>query len=327
MAVTAHNSSSLCAAKFDNASLPVWPPPLLVADVVAASSIRVSVTWNNLTNATSYNVKRSAISGGPYTLIASGLTATNYSDIVASVRAGYYYVVSAMIGGGETNSPETAVRFPKLTGGIIGTAGSWNNSGNTITNVFDGDVTTFFDAPDPGNGDWAGLDFGNGVSNVIVWIKYCPRSGFESRMVSGIFQGANNTSFIGAVALFTVTTQPATGVFTSASITNTAGFRYVRYLSPDNGFGNVAELEFYGYAFVTAVGSPAISVALGGTNLIVTWPLAATGFTLQSRTNLVSGDWISAASPAPQVVSNQWQVALPSPGNTNPGAVFYRLIK
>ena len=71
-------------------------------------------------------------------------------------------------------------------------------------------------------------------------------------MVGGIFQGANQADFSDAVTLYTVTTQPATGAFTSASITNTAAFRYVRYLSPNGGWGNVAELEFYGYAVASA---------------------------------------------------------------------------
>jgi endo-1,4-beta-xylanase len=288
LAVTAHNNSSLCTAKFDNVSLPGWPPPLLMADAVAASSSRVSVTWNNLTNATSYKVKRSTTSGGPYTLIASGLTATNYSDIVASVRAGYYYVVSAMIGGSETNSPEAAVRFPKLTGGIIGTAGSWGGSGNTISNVFDGDLTTYFDGPD-GNGDWVGLDFGAGVSNVIVQINYCPRSGWESRMTNGIFQGANQADFSDAVTLFTITNQPATGVFTSASITNTAGFRYVRYLSPDGGLCNVAELEFYGYPWSASLapdGLSALAVSTSQINLAWNAFNNATGYNVKrSLTN------------------------------------------
>src|ERR1019366_9941950 len=116
---------------------------------IAASSSQVNLTWNALTNATSYNVKRSTTSGGPYTPIATGVTAANYTDVVASVSAGYYYVVSAMIGGSETtNSPEATVRFLNLTGGIIGTAGSWGGSGNTITNVFDNNLNTFFDGPD-----------------------------------------------------------------------------------------------------------------------------------------------------------------------------------
>jgi hypothetical protein len=68
-------------------------------------------------------------------------------------------------------------------------------------------------------------------------------------MVGGIFQGANQPNFSDAVTLYTVTTTPASGVFTPASIANTAVFRYVRYLSPNGGWGNVAELQFFGYPF------------------------------------------------------------------------------
>jgi enterochelin esterase-like enzyme/fibronectin type 3 domain-containing protein len=326
LAVTSHNNSSLCMAKFDNVSAPGWPPPLLTVTAIAASSSHVNLTWNGLTNAASYNVKRSTTSGGPYTPIVTGVTATNYTDVVASVSVGYYYVVSAMIGGSETtNSPEAALSFPKLSGGIIGTAGSWGNSGDTITNVFDNDLTTFFDAP-TGNGDRVGLDFGVGLSNVITQINYCPRSGFESRMVGGIFQGANQANFSDAATLFTMTTQPVTGVFTSVSITNAAAFRYVLYLSPNGGFGNVAELQFYGYPLKPdqLLNSPQMGLALTGTNLTISWPLANAGFTLQSSTNLTLGNWMNVTSPAPQIVGNQWQVALPQATN---GSAFYRLSK
>lgn len=323
LAVTAHNNSALCAATFDNVTLPGWPPPLLSLDAVAVSSTEVNLTWNAVAGASSYNLKRSTVSGGPYISIATGLIATNYLNTVASVRNGYYYVVGAVVGGSETNSSEAAVRFPELAGAIIGTPGSWNNSGNTIAKVFDKDLNTFFDAP-IGNGAWVGLDFGTGVSNVITQINYCPRSTFESRMVGGIFQGANQANFSDAVALYTVTAQPPTSVFTSVGITNTPAFRYVRYLSPNNGFGNVAELEFYGYLF-----SPpplaVVRVALTGTNLTLSWPLACEGFSVQSRTNLASGDWTDVLSPAPQIVGDQWQVVLPT--SINSASVFYRLAK
>ena len=82
----------------------------LTATAVSASQI--SLAWNAITNATSYNVKRSAVSGGPYSTIATGVTATNYTDTVP-VGMKYYYVVSAVCGGVETpNSPEATVTLP-----------------------------------------------------------------------------------------------------------------------------------------------------------------------------------------------------------------------
>ena len=323
LAVTSHKSSSFCAATFDNVSAPGWPPPLLSVNALALSSTRVGLTWNSLTNAVSYNVKRATVSGGPYTTIAGGVTDTNYTDTVASVRSGYYYVVSAIIGGSETtNSPEAIVQFSELTGGIIGTPGSWNNDGDTIANVFDGDLTTFFDAPDPGNGDWVGLDFGAAVNNVIARINYCPRSGFESRMVGGVFQGANQANFSDAITLATVTTQPASGVFTSVNVASTAGFRYIRFLSPNGGYGNVAELQFYGYPF-SIPEPPILVISQTGTNFMFSWPAAAAGFTLQSTTNLASGNWTAMTSPAPQIVDTNYQFTLPATNTME----FFRLSK
>jgi fibronectin type 3 domain-containing protein len=227
------------------ATTPLAGPTGLTATVASIS--QADLAWHAVTNATSYNVKRSVISLGPYTTIASGVATTNFTDDAAFVSVEYYYVVSAMVGGSETaNSAEVALRHPKLTGAIIGTAGSWDNSGNTITNVFDNNLNTFFDGP-TANGCWVGLYFGASVSNAITQINYCPRSGFESRMVGGMFQGANQANFSGAVALYTVTTQPPTGAFNSVSLTNTSAFRYVRYLSPNGGYGDVAELQFHGY--------------------------------------------------------------------------------
>lgn len=183
-----------------------------------------------------------------------------------------------------------AARAPAalLTGGIIGTPGSWSNSGNTITNVFDGDLTTFFDAPDPGNGDWAGLDFGNGASDVITGIAYCPRASFSGRMVGGVFQGANLLDFSDAVTLFTLNAAPTEGVMTSQAISVTTPFRYGRYLAPNGGYGNIAELQFFGYG--------------PGVNLALAQPATASS-TLNSSslaTNAVDGNvatsWMSAVA-------------------------------
>ena len=58
---------------------------------------QVSLSWNPLLGATSYNIKRSAVSGGPYTVISpvGTVAGTNYIDSTATNGATYYYVVSA----------------------------------------------------------------------------------------------------------------------------------------------------------------------------------------------------------------------------------------
>jgi autotransporter-associated beta strand protein len=138
----------------------------------------------------------------------------------------------------------------QLSGTIIGTDGSSNNvAANVKEAAMDWNTNTFFDGPDA-NGDWVGLDFGSSLKTSIVMIGYCPRpdnggSNFSGRMLGGIFQGANAADFSDAVKLFTITNSPPQGVITLQSVTNTTAFRFVRYVSGTNGFGNVAELEFF----------------------------------------------------------------------------------
>ncbi|MDB6112098.1 MAG: hypothetical protein JWR69_3848 [Pedosphaera sp.] len=108
----------------------------------------------------------------------------------------------------------------------------------------DGSLATYFDGP-TGNGVWVGLDLGTNVSKVVSQVRYCPRSGQAARMVGGKFQGANAVDFSDALDLFTLPAAPTEGVLTTQPASLTNAFRYVRYLSPNNGFGNVAEVMFY----------------------------------------------------------------------------------
>jgi lysophospholipase L1-like esterase len=73
----------------------------------AASSSQINLSWNSVTNAFGYNVKRSTTNGGPYTVIATNLTGTNYSNTGLSAATTYYYVVSASNAAGQsTNSAQ-----------------------------------------------------------------------------------------------------------------------------------------------------------------------------------------------------------------------------
>jgi hypothetical protein len=137
--------------------------------------------------------------------------------------------------------PGTAPAFTKLTGTAIGTAGSYNNVGNTIANVFDGNLTSFFDPPTGALTDWVGLDLGS--AQTITQIKYAPRAGYEYRMVGGQFQVSSTADFSSnVVTIYTILNAPVAGVFTTVSVTPGAAYRYIRYVGGTQ-WVNIAEME------------------------------------------------------------------------------------
>lgn len=69
---------------------------------------------------------------------------------------------------------------------------------------------------------------------------------------------------------------------------------------------------------------PTTSVSLiatrAGGNVVLSWPVAAAGFSLQARSSFTSGGW-TVLPNAPTLVGNTWQITLPATGATQ----FYRL--
>jgi len=195
------------------------------------------------------------------------------------------------------SQPGLVVCTNRLSGSIIGTAGSWSNQGNTIAKVFDGNLNTFFDAPD-NSGDWVGLDFGVGVSNVIGQINYWPRAGWSQRMLGGVFQAANSLAFNNPVTLFTIATAPPEGgVITSQMVTNPAAFRYVRYVGPANSACNVAELQFF------SPNPPSLPLAPRFTG----FQLSGATLSLSASNGTVGGSWTLLQSTNLALPLSQWQ--------------------
>ncbi|HXR07214.1 MAG TPA: glycoside hydrolase family 2 TIM barrel-domain containing protein, partial [Candidatus Acidoferrum sp.] len=222
--------------------------PAVPAGLVAGlDDGQVDLSWNQSATATSYNLVRALAQSGPFVTVAS-TTGTTYTDAGLTNGTTYYYEVAAVNSAATSANSAPVSATPAsmslLVGTIIGTTGSWNNSGNTREYAMDGNLSTFFDAPS-GTGNFVGLDLGTNVSKVISKISFYPRSGFASRMTGGVFQGANAADFSDAVNLFEISNTPADGAMTSVPMTNLASFRYLLYLSPSNGFGNVAEVQFY----------------------------------------------------------------------------------
>lgn len=211
---------------------------------------RVTLAWEGSARAEGYTVKRSATRGGPYETVArTDADLLYYVDPGLTPGTTYYYVVSANHPDGEgENSEEAAARVDgRLHGTVIGTDGSHNDSGADKYTVFDGYLENHFDGPE--SESWVGLDLGRGVSAEITGVKYCPREDFAGRMVGGRFQGSDTADFSSGVRdLFTISEAPPEGELTERPIDGDGAFRYVRYLSPEGGHGNAAEIEFHGSA-------------------------------------------------------------------------------
>ncbi len=109
-----------------HAAIPLAPPAAAPIGLTAtAGDAQVSLSWNAVTGATSYNVKRSTTPGGPYTTVGSSAGAPFIDTGVANGTL-YYYVVSAANAAGESpNSTEASARptsaaTPRMVVGISG---------------------------------------------------------------------------------------------------------------------------------------------------------------------------------------------------------------
>jgi fibronectin type 3 domain-containing protein len=88
-------------------SVPAAPQNL----AATPGNAQVSLTWSASAGATSYNVKRSTTSGGPYTVIANP-TSTGHLDTTVVNGTTYFYVVSALNAIGESADSTQASATP-----------------------------------------------------------------------------------------------------------------------------------------------------------------------------------------------------------------------
>jgi len=77
-----------------------------------AGNGKVSLNWNGVSGATGYNLRRATSSGGPYTIIATALTGTSYTNGSLSNGTSYYYVVTAVNGLAESSNSTMASARP-----------------------------------------------------------------------------------------------------------------------------------------------------------------------------------------------------------------------
>jgi hypothetical protein len=107
-ALSGDQVAALCAAQIP-AMIPSVPTGLTAA---AVSGSRIDLSWNASSGATNYNLKRSTVDGGPYTLVGS-TGGTSFSDEGLPELTAFYYVVSAVNAEGESaDAPQAVAATP-----------------------------------------------------------------------------------------------------------------------------------------------------------------------------------------------------------------------
>ena len=141
----------------------------------------------------------------------------------------------------------------KLTGTVMGSSPSVeyvNFNATTTQNLpkdaFDGDMNTYYASYDRSN-TWVGLDLGERY--VVTKVGWSPRNDGNGpkRVQLAVFEGANRPDFMDAMPLYVNDKKGTIGKMDYADVDCSLGFRYVRYIGPNDARCNVAEVEFYGH--------------------------------------------------------------------------------
>ncbi|WP_047547467.1 T9SS type A sorting domain-containing protein [Psychroserpens sp. Hel_I_66] len=180
------------------------------------------------------------IQGIDYSTMLYGLAANKFGTNFFTTNNNYDFPTPNF---SSTNSCVTGVQA--YYGPVLGTTGSYNGSSSTRDKPFDSNNNTFFDGPN-GNNQWVGMDL---LSNQnITCIRFRPRNNFGYRMRGGKFQISNNANFSNPTTIYTIPSNANLNFqnyFISTGSTNGVSARYIRYLSPNNGWGNIAEMRVY----------------------------------------------------------------------------------
>jgi len=222
-------------------SIPTIPQELTTTFV---GGTRLKLKWNGSIDdvaVTGYEVFKDGVSEGTTTV-----TSMLFEDLSASTS--YSFTVRARDEENNWSEKSSVLNVttnnPKLEGTIIGIDGdTWAPPSDIKETVFDENIYTFFDSK-ISDFAWAGLELSS--PNYITDILFFPRLNGSPRMIGGVFQASNSADFsTDVVTLYAVTTRPEE-VWNGMSLKNTTAYKYVRYKAPAGGYGNIAEVEFYG---------------------------------------------------------------------------------
>jgi len=184
---------------------------------------------------------------------------------------------------GNPLSPQPAFTWSALSGvGTVSASGLYSagtTPGSATVQAASGSVhgaatvTVTAPAPTPGTGT----------------VSFFPRPTCANRMQGGQFQGS--TDGVTYTTLYTISGMPADGQWTSVPLSvDPKTYRYLRYVSPNGGWGNVSEIAFYS-------GTGSSAVKLTGTSFGTPGSYANSGNTFDKAFDGNTGTYFDGPGP------------------------------
>lgn len=158
----------------------------------------------------------------------------------------------------------------KLSGTPYGTSPGYEPT-STFDKAFDGDPITYFLNAQP-DGGYTGIDLGAGRESAVSLVRFFPTPGDQNlpRLVGGRFEGCTDGPASGCHTLATIQDTPALG-WNELPISDTAHYRWLRYVGPPGGYSSVAEIEFIAPSPAVTVRAPDQLRQLGDNRVVTSY--------------------------------------------------------
>jgi len=294
---------------------PSAPPSVPTGLIATPGNAQVALSWTGSAGTSGYNVKQAAVSGGPYTTIATNVRSVNY--LAASLTNGitYYYVVSAVNSLGESTNSSEISAVP--TAGVA-SASSDNPPNETAAKAFDGLTSTKWYNANGGATGWLQYYFGWPVT-VVGYNLTCANDVPGRDPKNWQFQGSqdgNNWTTMDTRANETFSNRFVTKQYI---FSNTTAYNYYRLnITANNGDPN--GLQLAEMVFIALPSVPAGLTAIpGNAQAVLIWfpAWSATGYNVKRGT--VSGGTYAL------IATNVTSLTVTNNGLTN-GTAYYFVV-
>jgi fibronectin type 3 domain-containing protein len=312
-------------------SLPPAPSKL----TATAGNAQVALSWTAVSGATSYNLKRATVSGGPYTTITSP-TGTSYTDTGVTNGTTYYYVVTAVNTQGESLPSSEANATPQSANSAVyrinsgGTAVGlfsadqyFDNGGTAVTSNFIDTSMVANPAPQAVYQSFHRNSFTYTFSNLTPSGSYTVRLHFADLSSTAAGQNSTTVWINGTTVITSLDIYAAAGGANKALIeqlvanANASGVLTVSFLNGASGAGQINGIEILNGTM--GPGNPVCVTAVpGNAQATITWNAVpnATSYTVR-RATAAGGFYTTVGSPTTTTYTDT--------GLTN-GTVYYYVV-